>query len=440
MNKMFVITILLGANISLFSQTGKICNWQDDKQAAVVLTFDDWSPGQYPIVVPELKKRNINATFFPIISSIADWNHPWSTILEAVSYGNEIGNHSNTHPDLTTKTAAELSVEIRASQSTINSHVSSQKVVSFAYPMGAYNNSVIDSLIKSGHIAARTVFPPSGKYYTYSFATTAKEYFELRTYGMNGNVSTVMFYNQIKATIAGGGLLTYMYHSVDTKSGTYNDSWYAKVIKDSLQKQLDTLVSVKNKVWITTMDDAIKYHREKRCATLLQIQAPENGKWTLSLSDTLSNNSLYNFPLTIKLKTNGVNYDKISQNNQPVKIESYTNDTIMFRAVPDGGPIVLEEKSSTTNISESVLTPMIKIYPNPNDGNFHISVKSQDDLRGIQIISATGTSIYQNNDPNELKGQNPKWSFAFNELPKGLYFVNVFTEIGLAVSSKMLVK
>ena len=38
-------------------------NSHEDNKVAVVLTFDDWSPGHLALVIPELKKRNINATF-----------------------------------------------------------------------------------------------------------------------------------------------------------------------------------------------------------------------------------------------------------------------------------------------------------------------------------------------------------------------------------------
>ena len=41
------------------SQNATVCKWNDDKKAAVVLTFDDWSPGQYPVAVPELSARGV---------------------------------------------------------------------------------------------------------------------------------------------------------------------------------------------------------------------------------------------------------------------------------------------------------------------------------------------------------------------------------------------
>lgn len=169
-----VLISIISSNASS-AQIGKICNWDFGKMATIVLTFNDWLPGHYPVVVPELRNRDLVATFFPIITGIASWNHPWPDVDMTTSYGNEIGNHTN------------------------------------------------------------------------------------------------------------------------------NDNWYARVLEDSLQKQLDVLVSVKDKTKVTTLGKAIKYHREARCAQLTEISAFDGEQWVVNLTDTLSVNSLYNQPLSVKL-------------------------------------------------------------------------------------------------------------------------------------------
>ena len=61
--------------------------------AAVSLTFDDARPVHLDVVVPELNKRHLNATFFVIISKLTrldDWRR-------VQAQGHEIGNHSVTH-------------------------------------------------------------------------------------------------------------------------------------------------------------------------------------------------------------------------------------------------------------------------------------------------------------------------------------------------------
>ncbi len=374
MRKLFTILLIgqLSFNYSI-AQIGTICNWDNDKQAAVVLTFDDWSSDHYEIVVPELKKRNINATFFPVM-----WNiDSWSDLVEARSYGNEIGNHTYNHVDLTVQSAIDISNEILDAKDIIEQKVITQDVISFAYPMGEYNEQVINSLKESGHISSRSVYAPSGIYYTYDFAVQEKDYFEIRTSCVDNTITPSAILDKTQNVINGGGLLTFLYHSIDS---------------NILQEQLETLLSVEDKVWITTLGQAIKYHREARCAELKEV-TPYNGeKWVIELSDTLSDNSLYNQPLTIRLKTNGVNYTEIIQNDINIPIDNFIDDTILFKAIPDAGNITLIS-SNSTSIENKSEEGNYNIYPLPakNFVNFKYH-KTLDNIR-VKIYSLSGNFI-----------------------------------------------
>ncbi len=337
---LILVALITLAGNPIHAQIGEVCNWDSGKQAAVVLTFDDWSPGHYPIVVPELKARGMVGTFYPIISKLDSESKNWDNLQTTVSYGNEIGNHTNTHPGLPEQSGEIISTEVRGNQKHINQKIATQKVLTFAYPYGAYSQQVIDSVRNSGHIAARGVVPAQS--YPYHFASADKDYYELNCFCMDSNTTSASYQNEVNKLIDGGGLLTILYHSVDDAAGTYNDNWYAKVELDSLKKQLDILAASENKLWITTLTDAIKYHREANCASIKEVKAFDGKKWVVSLTDTLTNNDLYNLPLTVKLKANGVAYFKVQQNGKEIAIDSVYNDTIVFKAIPDAGDIVLE--------------------------------------------------------------------------------------------------
>lgn len=320
---------------------GKICNWDNDKKAAVVLTFDDWSTAHYHLVTPELRSRKINATFFIPTVGVSDW----SQLQIEVRDGNEVANHSKTHPDLTTLTAAKKMDEIRGAKTLIDQNVTGRTTTTYAYPYGTFNDAVIDSVMNSGHIASRGVWPASQKY-TYDFATTNADYYNIRTYGVGENTTANDFYTQIENIINGGGLLTYLYHCVVNPTYPASSCGTGPVDLEVFREQLDKLVSAEDQVWITTFEKAIKYHSEKKSATLSEIQAPNGEQWVLNLTDTLSNN-LYALPLTIKLKMNGINYNQVLQNGNPLAIDNIKNDTIMFHAVPDGGQIILKAGAGT---------------------------------------------------------------------------------------------
>lgn len=424
-NILSIITcLILATQLSLGQIAGKICNWDNDKKASVVLTFDDWSPGQFPLMTPELKSRMLNATFFITLNDVASWNHDWPDVLKTAADGNEIGNHTFTHPDLTTKTPLELQDEIRKAKLTIDQHISSQTVLSFAYPFGAGAGStsqdirVRDSVKASGHIGARSIMASSLNY-TYNFATKDDDYYKILTYLMSGSVNTNMFFTEVQNVMKGGGLLTYLYHSIDDANGTYGDNWFNKVTIDSLKKQLDTLVSVKDKIWITTFAQAIKYHRENKCASLTEIQPPNGSQWIINLTDTLLDNAIYNQPLSIKLKRSGINYNRITQGNSILKIDSVLNDTIMFHAVPDAGPIILEANVMGIIENESLLNDIF-IQPIPCNESLTIYSKKSLPNCQISIIDMTGKEITTIKQDIENSIQ-----LDLSSLKKGIYLIRI---------------
>ncbi len=316
-----------------YLKRGTLANWQDDKKAAVVLTFDDWSNGHPKIAVPQLKKRNLVGTF----NVVSSFQSTWDGIQVAFDNGNEIANHSKTHPDISKLTPADLHTEISEPENTIESNITGLSISTFAYPFGTFNDAIIDTLQAAGYVGARGVWPSSGNY-TYNFATKADDYFNILTFSVSESISETAYTSQIANVIRGGGLLTYLYHSVN--SPTVTDNNYSAVSEYKFEKQLDTLLAYSDKIWITTFSNALKYHREKNCVSLVEMAMPTDSLWVLNLTDTLDDN-LYNIPLTIQLPLEGKEYDMVTQNGKHIIIDSVFNGIIQFKAVPDAGEIKL---------------------------------------------------------------------------------------------------
>ena len=69
--RLFVIACLLGIAVSLFAQEQvSIAPFYGNRKAALTLTFDDGLQEHYTHVFPELKKRNMHATFAVIASKV----------------------------------------------------------------------------------------------------------------------------------------------------------------------------------------------------------------------------------------------------------------------------------------------------------------------------------------------------------------------------------
>ena len=108
------------------------------------LSFDDGLIGQFLNARPILKAAHLTATFY-IISDGLGWgtatNMSPTQVRQLVADGDEIGNHTRDHPDLTTLSPAQVTAEFADSQAAIRAQVGVTPTTC-AYPYGASNATV----------------------------------------------------------------------------------------------------------------------------------------------------------------------------------------------------------------------------------------------------------------------------------------------------------
>lgn len=109
------------------------------KQACIALTFDDGpNPTTTNKILDTLASEHVPATFFIVGSRIAG-NEALLRRMQAE--GNEIGNHSWDHPDLTTKTPTQIRHEVADTQAALAA-VGVRPPHLFRPPYGAVNAKV----------------------------------------------------------------------------------------------------------------------------------------------------------------------------------------------------------------------------------------------------------------------------------------------------------
>src|ERR1700732_5477771 len=106
-NVILMVNLLAGCCLAQ-TPTLKVLPW-NNHPAAVSLTFDDSRPVHLDVVLPELNKRHLHATFFLIVAKTTRMDEWRKARLE----GHEIGNHtvSHEHPADLNKATEELEVE-----------------------------------------------------------------------------------------------------------------------------------------------------------------------------------------------------------------------------------------------------------------------------------------------------------------------------------------
>lgn len=112
----------------------------DPNQPMVALTFDDGPTPRYTTAILDcLKEHQASATFF-VLGSRAD-DYP-EILQRMVLEGNEIGNHTFSHKQLTTLSKERIEEEISATQESIH-NVTNQYPKIIRPPYGSKNNAVI---------------------------------------------------------------------------------------------------------------------------------------------------------------------------------------------------------------------------------------------------------------------------------------------------------
>lgn len=112
--------------------------------ACVALTFDDGPVRPTTVeVLDALAARDVPATFF-VIGTLAE-QEP-ELLRRMAAEGHEIGNHTHTHPDLTTLDRAEAVAELEAAQDAVEAATGERPTV--ARPPWGFHDADVDAAIE----------------------------------------------------------------------------------------------------------------------------------------------------------------------------------------------------------------------------------------------------------------------------------------------------
>jgi peptidoglycan/xylan/chitin deacetylase (PgdA/CDA1 family) len=127
---------------------------------SLVLSFDDGYDDFYNNAFPLLKKYNLPATLYVIINSLDKTGYLTKAQLRELADSGlvEIGSHTFNHLDLRRLKDKDAVFEIKESRRELQK-LSGQKVETFAYPYGYYNDRLVAVASSSGYLAAVSVLP-----------------------------------------------------------------------------------------------------------------------------------------------------------------------------------------------------------------------------------------------------------------------------------------
>lgn len=156
----------------------------------VILSFDDGWGDQFKYAFPLLKKHAYLATFFVFTNAIGHKGFlTRNELMQLVAAGMTIGDHTRSHPYLTSITSTSTLVdEIQGSKALLEKELGIP-ITEFAYPFGQYNAGIVSLVQKAGYKSAR------GDYY--SGEQSAENLFELSA--MNAPTTMARFKEKFPA-------------------------------------------------------------------------------------------------------------------------------------------------------------------------------------------------------------------------------------------------
>ncbi|MHB8459144.1 MAG: polysaccharide deacetylase family protein [Candidatus Limnocylindrales bacterium] len=143
------VLMSLGASVVHAAGMTPVFHGRRDERV-IALTIDDgWSPGRTRAIFDVLQRGAVAATFFPYAEAAELDRGLWRAIADA---GYPIGNHTQSHPFMTTLGPDAQAAELVEARSTIETMTGRPMLAVFRPPYGAYDSALLA-------LAARTGFP-----------------------------------------------------------------------------------------------------------------------------------------------------------------------------------------------------------------------------------------------------------------------------------------
>ncbi|HYO20989.1 MAG TPA: polysaccharide deacetylase family protein [Flavisolibacter sp.] len=255
--------ILIFIVLTIPSVCGKTLLWKD-KQAAVVLTYDDALNVHLDNAIPLLDSLGLKATFYLSAFSpgcsqrVAHWK-------KAAATGHELANHTLFHPcigdrpgrefvpgdhKLNNYTVKRMVDEVRMTNVFLEA-LDGKKKRTFAFTCGDMkigDTAFFDGL-KEDFMAARTVYPSMP-------GVAEADVYNLPCYPVNGQSGNELI-ALVKQAVEKKALLIFLFHGVGGEHGL-------NVSLDAHRQLLQYLQQHEKTLWVTTALDASAYIKQSQ--------------------------------------------------------------------------------------------------------------------------------------------------------------------------------
>jgi len=297
--------------------TTRVALWKDDKQAAFTLGFDDGIVTQLDVVIPQLQKRKMVATFY-LNPGSGEYKAVQSRWEKAPETGVAVlGDHTMTHRGV--KDMASAEIEIGQCADIIRSMTPNKPstLVSFAQPgvgPGQWNitGDEYKQVLAEHHLIDRGDFRGHGAM------------FHVRT----ADEMTVL----ADTALAKGGVEYIVFHSIGRGTIPTPEPIFMEFL-DKLEARADRL-------WLIDHISAYKYEQERQGAQVQVLEASD-ARIRLELKSP-ADPQLFDYPLTLITQVPAKSSQYHVTQGAQKSVVPVVNGTIRYDALPNSLPIVIQ--------------------------------------------------------------------------------------------------
>ena len=281
MNKSFLVFLsLLAASCTV--NDVEICKFKYGRQAALSLTFDDGLAEHYTLVMPQLERYGLCATFWINANCIGGTDSyasrlSWDNCREMAAKGHEISNHGWSHKNLTRISEEEIREEIKRNDEAIERELGIRPTT-FCYPFNAFNDEV-EAIASEGRVGTRTFQEPQGQVNSHS----TKESLE----------------GWLDEIIAQGEWGVTMTHGIHTAWDQWEDP-------NVLWNYFNYISSKRHSLWVGTFAQVASYVAERDNCT---IKVRKRGKKVTIIPECTLDSGIYKEPLTARVEGRYLEFD-----------------------------------------------------------------------------------------------------------------------------------
>jgi oligosaccharide reducing-end xylanase len=407
----FLLFSVLCLHFPSFGQAA-VETWRRSAKGAMSITWDDNEPTQFTTAVPLMNRYDIRGTFFIVTDNVKDWE----TIRSAALDGHEIGSHTVSHAYFDELDADDIEFELRRSKEIIDSQVTSQRCVSHAYPFCQFTKA--EAMARKYYAAARGcgagMAPDTGKTIE---ATTPENLFNVAATHCDreSDTATAEMQNRyVNKLLESGGWLVTLYHGIDSVG-------YQWLYADTFELHLEHIVFHNYELFIAPFGEVVRYVRERDCATLTKVSESKT-EIVYALSDTLSDDETFNYPLTCRTIMPAEWQFAIVIQGEAIKWSETRNDTILFDAVPDRGDIRLVRFD--VRVGQTLDTRRIGLPALPLGGGSSLYGRAENSDAAVTVYSLDGRRARRLN-LTRLPSPGKTADTRLRQPPRGVYVAEV---------------